>query len=148
MQRLIADNWPGRLWMLLIPLAVPAAVCWYVGPWPWLVSHWFNTVLFAGILVLAWVVGLFAAIIPGWLLLGPLYYSQGLDNGAPYVVGDSVRVLARRQRGRVTRVYAVWAERNQVRLELGEIAMERVGDVFSYVEVCREPHPPNTISGP
>ena len=145
MQRFIADNWPARLWMGVVPFAVPAAVCWFVDPLPWLLNHWLNAVLFAGLLVLAWGVGWFAVIIPGWLLLGPLYYSQGLRNGAPYRVGDYVRVVARRQRGQVARVYEVWAERNQVRLELGEVARERVEDVFSYLEVCRESNPNKSL---
>jgi hypothetical protein len=139
MQRFIADNWPGRLWMALVPLAVPAAVWWLVRPLPWLLDDWLNPVLFAGLLVLAWGVGWFAAIIPGWFLLGPLYYSWGLSNGAPYRVGDTVKVLARRQRGRVARVYEVWAERLQVRLDFGEAAREQVEDVFAYFEVRREP---------
>lgn len=64
---------------------------------------------------------------------------RGLRNGAPYRVGDYVRILARRQRGRVARVYDVWAERDQVRVELGQEASERVEDVFSHFGVCRVP---------
>jgi hypothetical protein len=140
-QRFIAEDWPIRLWMGIVPVAVPAAVCWYLAPLPWLVSHWLNLVVFTGVLLLAWGVGWFAAIIPGWLLLGPLYYTQEWRNGAPYRVGDYVRVLVRRHRGRVVRVYDLWAERHQVRVELGDEERERVTDVFSYVEVCREPNP-------
>jgi hypothetical protein len=135
-QWFIADNWPARLWMGVV--TVPALVCWSAHPLPWVLSHWLNAALFAGLLVLAWAVGWFAALIPAWFLLGPLYYGQGLDNGAPYQVGDYIRVLSRRYRGRVVRVYELWAERQQVRVELGEAARERVEDMFSYFEVCRE----------
>jgi hypothetical protein len=147
-QRFFADNWPLRLWMGIVPFAVPATVCWYVAPLPWLLSHWLNPVVFAGVLLLAWGVGCVAAIIPGLLLLGPLYYIQGLRNGAPYRVGDHVRVLACRHRGRVVRVYDLWKERNQVRVELGDEERERVTDVFSYFEVCRQPNPPNQGAAP
>jgi hypothetical protein len=133
----IADNWPLRLWMGIVPFTVPAVVCWAARPWPWVLDSWLNAALFAGVLALAWLVGWFSAIIFGWLLLGPLYYDQGLSNGAPYRVGDHVQVLCRFQRDKVGRVYEVWAERNQVRVELGEAARERVEDVFSYFEVCR-----------
>ncbi len=137
-RQFIADNGPARLWMGVVPLAVPALVCWLVAPLPWLIDHWLNPVLFAGLLLVAWAVGWFAAIIPGWLVLGPLYHDQGLRNGAPYRVGEYARVLTRRRCcGQVARVYEVWAERCQVRLDLGEAARERVEDVFSYFEVCR-----------
>jgi hypothetical protein len=137
LRQFIADKWPARLWMAVVPFAVPALVAWIVDPLPWVLGHWLNAASFVGLLILAWAVGWFAAIIPGWLLLGPLYYAQGLSNGAPYRAGDHVRVLSRRQRGRVARVYEVWAERNEVRLELGEAARQRVQDVFSYFQVNR-----------
>lgn len=140
MQQFIADNWPARLWMGVVPLAVPALVCWFVAPLNWLLDHWLNVALFAGLLLLAWAVGWFAAIIPGWLVLGPLYHDQGLCNGAPYRVGEDVRVLARRRSGQVAQVSEVWAERCQVRLDLGQVARQRVEDVFSYFEVCRAQH--------
>jgi hypothetical protein len=142
-QRFFADNWPIRLWLAVVPLAAPAAVCWFADPLPWALAHWLNAALFAGLLALAWCAGWFAALVPGWFVLAPLYFSRGLSNGAPYQVGDCVRVLARRQRGRVARVYEVWGERDQVRVELGEEARARFEDVFSYHEVCRETETPN-----
>jgi hypothetical protein len=138
-QRFFADDWPARLWMRVVPLAVPAAVCWWLEPLPWLLDHWPNAVLFVGLLVLAWGVGWYGALIPGWLVLGPLYYSQGLKNGAPFRAGEHVKVLTRRHRGRVAQVCEVWAERDQLRVELGEAARVRFEDVFWPFEVCREP---------
>jgi hypothetical protein len=142
-QRLIAGDWPARLWFGVVPLVVPAGLYWYIGPLPWVLSHWLNAVLFTGLLTLAWCLGWFAAVIPGWLLLGPLYHFQGLRNGAPYRVGENVRVLVGRQRGRVAPVYEVCAERDRVRVDLGREARERAEDVFSYSEVCRTPDTPN-----
>jgi hypothetical protein len=147
-QRLIADSWPARLWMGVVPFAAPAAVLWITNLWAWLQSHGLNMLPLIALLFLAWVVGWFGAIIPGWLLLGPMYHAQGLSNGAPYRVGDLVRVPARRHRNRVARVYEVWAERDQVRLELDDNQRERVKDVFSYFEVCRQPNSPKNALRP
>src|SRR5262245_51759928 len=116
MRYFFADGWPERLWFWIVPLAVPVAVWWVVSPLPWIISHWLNALAFAGVLLLAWAVGVLAAIIPGWLVLGPLYFSQARDNGAPYRVGDHVRVLSRRRRGLVARVSDVWECRAEVRL--------------------------------
>ncbi len=142
MQWFVAHNWPVRLWLGIAPLAAPVAVCWYTRPLPWVLGHWLNTLAFAGLLVVAWVAGWFFAILGGWLILGPVYYAQGLWNGAPYREGEYVRLLVGSHRGCVKRVYEVWDERHQVRVELGEGERARYADVFSYVEVCREPASP------
>jgi len=147
-QWFFAHNWPARLWLAVAPFAVPAAVCWLVRPLPWLLDHWLNAVAFAGTLVLAWLVGWFAANLLGWFVLAPLYYDQALRNGAPFRVGDSVRLLAGPHAGRVVWVYEVWGERGQVRVELGEQARDRVEDVYSDVEVCREAAAPGPARQP
>ncbi len=138
MRQFIADNWPVRLWFWIVPLAAPLAAWWYAAPLPWLLGHWLNVVLFAGILALAWVTGWLAAIIPCWFIFGPIYFGQARDNGAPYRIGDQVRVLVTgRHRGQVARVRDVWECRGQVRLDLGEEAAKRWEDVFSDYEVYR-----------
>jgi hypothetical protein len=70
-------------------------------------------------------------------VLGPVYYSQGLENGAPYSPGDRVYLLTGRHRGRIVPVYEVWDERSAVRVELSDAEREAVTDVFGYIEVCR-----------
>jgi hypothetical protein len=137
-QRFFAQNWPVRLWMGIVPFTMPAVVCWLVRPVPWLLAHWLNIPMFAGILILAWVLGWYVAILVGWFVLGPLYYGQALRNGAPFRVGESVRLLTGPHAGRVVRVYEIWAERNEIRVDLGEQARDRVEDVYAYVQVCRE----------
>ncbi len=83
MRCLIANDWPVWLWMRLVPLSVPIAVCWQTDPLPWLFDCWYHAVLFAGILVLAWTLGWYSAALVGVPILGTVYYSQGLSNGAP-----------------------------------------------------------------
>jgi hypothetical protein len=84
------------------------------------------------------------AAIPLGLLLGaiilwpPLFHIASWVNGAPFRSGDSVYILVGLQRGRLTRVYDVWTERGQVRVELDEKSKNDVTDVFSWNEVCRQ----------
>ena len=53
-------------------------------------------------------------------------------------MGDRVQILAGPHRDRVFRVYEVWDERCQVRVDLDEEAKKEFTDVFSYTQVCRE----------
>jgi cellulose synthase/poly-beta-1,6-N-acetylglucosamine synthase-like glycosyltransferase len=51
-------------------------------------------------------------------------------NGAPFHPGDMVHILKGQHRGRVVRVYDVWGEQGQVRVELGAQEKTDVKDVF------------------
>ena len=61
----------------------------------------------------------------------------GRFNGAPFEGGDVVCILVGPNRDRTVRVYAVWSERGQVRVELGESEKAAITDVFGYWEICR-----------
>ncbi|WP_020476038.1 hypothetical protein [Zavarzinella formosa] len=148
MRQFIANLWPIKIWMGVVPLSVPLAVCWRTSPLIWLFDDWLNPMMFAGVMVLSWAVGWYGAVIAGWPILAPLYHSQGLANGAPYQIGDYVLILTRKHGGRVARVYAIWKERDQVRVDLGEDAKEKCEDVFSYYEILRESNPPDQDAPP
>jgi hypothetical protein len=94
---------------------------------------------FGGIvlIVMGAALGILLCIFPGCFVFGPLMRSAAERNGAPFSVGDRVLVLRGRHRGRVLRIYEVWRECGQVRIELGEREHAAVTDVFSDVEVCR-----------
>lgn len=49
-------------------------------------------------------------VFPGAMLLGLLLCWIERRNGAPFREGDEVVILSRRDPGRVTRIYAIWAE--------------------------------------
>ena len=83
--------------------------------------------------------GFFLALFPGCFVLGPLMHWAAERNGAPYSVGDEVLILRGKHRGQVRRVYEVWRERGQVRVQLGESERAAVTDVFWELEVCRIP---------
>lgn len=57
-------------------------------------TNWDNIFPFAAVVVLSFLSGWFASIIPGWFIFGPLLYSQGIANGGPFVPGDTVRIIA------------------------------------------------------
>ena len=89
--------------------------------------------------VMATIVALPLGCILGALLFGPfIFYIGSKLNGSPFREGDVVRILVAPHRDRVTRVYTMWRERNQVRVDLGEVAQKDVTDVFGYNEICRE----------
>jgi len=114
------------------------------------IATW-GTALLLGILTvwfywsfsLSGVIAVFAALLFGWILGGvilwPLLFAIGNKlNGAPFRKGDLVRILVGQHRDNIARVYDVWTSRNQVRVELGEEAEQKMKDIFSFTEVCRE----------
>jgi hypothetical protein len=83
-----------------------------------------------------------------WKILAPL---AARVQGWPFQVGDEVCVLSGKDINRITRIYEIWNERGQVRLELGDEAKIAVEDVFCIVAVCRmktqnKPAHPTAIS--
>jgi hypothetical protein len=99
--------------------------------------------VFAGWPFIIWFVLAIAAAIPLGFVLGAIFSPfvcmiGEMVNGAPFEPGDTVRILLGRHKDGVARVYEVWYERHQVRMELGPQEQHRVTDVFSWNEVCRE----------
>lgn len=139
-QRVFADLWPTRIVVAGGTAGTVAWCAWTLAavlePTAWSIA-WFSLMV-----VLSGVLGLLGSFLAAVLFLPPLYHARALLNGAPYAVGERVRILCGAHRGRVARVSEVWAERHEVRVELGAKEREAVEDVFSYVEVCREPPPP------
>jgi hypothetical protein len=66
-----------------------------------------------------------------------LYYIITRINGSPFHKGDTVQILIGEYKGQVVNVYEEWKDRKDVRVDLGEIAMKDVKDVFSFNEICR-----------
>jgi hypothetical protein len=89
--------------------------------------------------VVATIVALPLGSILGALFFGPFIFAIASKlNGSPFHEGDVVRILTGPHRDRVTRIYEMWRERNQARVDLGEAAQKDVTDVFGYTEICRE----------
>jgi hypothetical protein len=89
------------------------------------------------VVVLSFLIGWFASVIPGWFVFGPLLYSLGIENGGPFVPGDTVRIIAGKHRDTVTRVDGK-GQNDTIRVELGKTEREHYTDYFSAHELVRE----------
>ena len=135
-QYLIATEWLPQAWKWSWALAA-AATTWVIteasrGAWgdPWLAAR------FVGVLGLSAMLGWFASLVPAWLVFGPLLHSQGLANGAPFMPGDEVWILAGKHRGRLTRVYSAW-QHDTVRVDLGDEEKAAYTDIFAPYHLLR-----------
>lgn len=138
MQYIVAEGWLHRIWFTGIPLLCTLAAIGMLKPTPELLSDWRNLFNIAVIVLAVPIIGYFSALLIGFFILGPILYSRGLKNGAPFHKGDLVRILVSPHRDRLVRVYEVWESRDQVRVELGAKEEEEVKDVFSFTQICKE----------
>ena len=102
---------------------------------------WQFALLFIISIVIAPVLAFFLSLPCASVFLGPIYQLRARLNGAPFHVGDRVRILVGPKRDRVVQIYDVWTERSQVRVRLEAQAMRDVSDVFSFTQICRESAP-------
>lgn len=72
----------------------------------------------------------------GWLVLGPIFHSQGIHNGGPFQPGDRVLILGGPHKGQSALVYGTW-QHEQVRVDLGPEAKASYKDVFAPHELLR-----------
>ncbi|HVE16252.1 MAG TPA: hypothetical protein VNB29_05920 [Chthoniobacterales bacterium] len=99
----------------------------------------FRTILAAALVAAAgYLIG--AAFI--WMFLGPI---AARIQGWPFAIEDRVYILSGPHKGTITRIYEIWLERGQVRVDLGADAKEKVKDVLSAVTVFKIP---DTSSAP
>jgi len=140
LQYFFAHNWPMKIYFgtaSTFGLFIGVGVC--KSNWSEL-NHWYD-IIFVCVLpiIVSPVLFFFLSIFPcGYFVLAPLYYLGAKLNGAPFQIGDRVRILIGPHRNQIVKIYAVWTERNQVRVELGDLPKEKVKDVFSFTQVCRE----------
>ena len=123
--------------LVAVPLAITFAVLRECTPSLSVLASPTHWLYLAGIFVLTLPCGFLVAILFGWFVLGPYYMIRAKINGAPFEVGDRVRILAGPHRDRIATVYEVWESREQVRVELGEAAKVAVTDLFSEIAVCQ-----------
>lgn len=84
--------------------------------------------------VLTFALGMVLGAFPGWMIFGNI---ARFLQGAPFAIGDTLCILKGKHKGKIYRVYEVWPERRQVRLDLGASERERTEDVFNDWEVCK-----------
>jgi hypothetical protein len=132
-----AQKWPIRVWTagaMLISALAAAGAC---DPGMGTLTDWITLRSMAWAVVIALLLGWFSSILIGWLVLGPIYFRRALKNGAPFEVGDRVRILAGPYRDRICRVYALW-QGCAVRVDLGEWEQRKLRDIFSPTQLLRE----------
>ena len=97
-----------------------------------------DLIWFVATLVLFPLMCFFGSFLVAPMLFFSLYEYGARLNGAPFSVGDRVRILVGPHRDRVVEIYELWDERLQVRVNLDPESKDKVKDVFSYNEICRE----------
>ena len=113
LQFFFAQDWPLRIWLILIPTCCAVASLYYCGWPPGMGLLWLLVIA-----ALALAAGFFLAILVGLFVLGPIYCDRAVKNGAPFRVGDRVLILAGSHRGQVSKVYSAW-QGDSIRVELG-----------------------------
>jgi hypothetical protein len=140
-----ADNWPQRLWGCAA-VALSIVGWWHAGGWVALLNGT-NWLLAIVALVVFAALGLIAGLVVFVPIGIPLYHERMLKNGGPFQPGDTVQILSRSHRGRVSRVYAEW-QGGTVRVELGDQAKETFKDIFHHSELLRvQDDPPQASAG-
>jgi hypothetical protein len=147
-QYFFASNWPLRVLSMLLFFGAPLRFTYVVGT---ILAHVYeplsdisNLFRLVFFLIVAFLFSFLLVIVAGsclagivWPLLRPLYDARCVKNGAPFHVGDQVRILAGRYKGRVARVYSPWKD-DSVRVELGEKEKEKFHDIFSSIQLIKE----------
>jgi hypothetical protein len=128
-RQLIADGWPTRI---LFSAAFAAAI-WFLfaatSLHPRHLSDWRLVVGFVALSGAVILIALLTALILSALFLLPVYRHQARLNGAPFKVGDSVRVLSGRAKGSTAQIYSTW-QGGTFRVDLGAAAKEHFADIF------------------
>ena len=146
-QYFFAINWPLRVVFLILLVGVPLC-CAYVIARPLVhvyapLSEIWNLLRLVFYVIVALLLSFLSALVAVsfligilWPLIEPFYKSRCAKNGAPFHVGDHVRILAGRHKDRVVKVYSTWRD-DSVRVELGEKEKEKFKDIFSFIELLK-----------
>lgn len=137
LQIFFAQNWPIRAWLTITPVIVVVLAVNACEPSLALCQSWQAVGFYLIVLIISPLLGYFGAVLAGVFIFGPMYYSRGLLNGAPFKEGDVVQILAGPHRGSVTTVYSCW-QGDSVRVRLGPKEEEEFKDVFQPTQLLRE----------
>ena len=115
----------GAVVLLLLALHDEGILVANLGVWVWIILASIPAGLIGLILGTIFIWGVFlarvAARIQGW----------------PFKAGDEVVILTGKHKNTQAKIYEIWGERGQVRVDLGDNLKQAVKDVFCAVEVCR-----------
>lgn len=128
-QYLFAQQWPSQVVLLGGPILFAAGVVRSINPTSNDLKDWSSFTWLLATILISLSLGWFFALIAGGCTLGPFYEYRGNKNGAPFEIGDRVRILAGPHRDRIALVYALW-QHGSVRLEIGDNEREELNDIF------------------
>jgi hypothetical protein len=130
-------NRHGKLIWWAVVAGVPIGYLGLLTKTPWL--WWLGIVLALPLFVVVLPICLFLlTAMVTWPFWYPFYWLIITINGVPFEQGDMVKILWGRHRGKVVRVYDIWNQRDEVRVELGEKEKEDYTDVFSFISVKKQ----------
>jgi hypothetical protein len=130
-----AHNWPLKIWFVVFisaAMAIAGHDLFNAGVWKNIYTGIFSVCL----ILLAGVVGFFVSCIFAFFLI-PLYSLAAKLNGAPFHENDEVQILIGPHKGKIKKIYEIWSERKQVRVNLGEEEKNAVSDVFHFTEIFK-----------
>jgi hypothetical protein len=137
-QYISARDWPLKVYFSLwatFGVVVALTLC---QPTLTLFSDWKYFLLFAVSVLLAPALFFFLSLLFAVIFVVPFYRIADRINGAPFRIGDHVRILSGPHQGRLVKIYELWESRQQIRVDLDPNARKEVTDIFSYIEVCRD----------
>src|SRR5437016_2638134 len=135
-RQLVANDWPAKLWFS----AALGAAIWFLlsarSLRPQNLRDWRLIIGFVSLSCAVVLTALLIALILSAMVLQPLYRHQARLNGAPFKVGDFVRVLSGSAKGCNARIYSM-CQGETFRVDLGKDAKERFADIFAPYQVER-----------
>jgi hypothetical protein len=134
---ILVGDWPWVLYGSLSSILGVVTVIWATEPARDAFSNWTFWLCFGVAMLIAPVFIFFCGLPLGFIIFGPLFYLADKIAGAPFQVGDRVRILVGPHRDRIVEVYDVWQSRRQIRVWLDSEAEKNVTDVFGNSQVRR-----------
>jgi len=135
-QRFFASQWLLRLWFGAIVISATVTALRLAGFRVGMLTDWKLAGLYLVITILAGLLGFMLAIFPGTLILGPLFHARALRNGAPFKIGDTVKIIGGCHDGRITKVYSMW-QGDTMRLDIGDAPKAVYQDIFSPTQLIK-----------
>jgi hypothetical protein len=137
MQYFFAKSWPVTISFIGFIFFVVYLIVRACGPSALLLADWRYLLWFIGVILLTLPLSLLLSLILLGLVIGPLYHHRGLKNGAPFYVGDRVRILSGRHLDKISRIYSTW-QRGTFRVEIGQKEKDEFKDIFGPSDLFRE----------
>ncbi len=137
-QRLVARNLPGTLLLWTGTIAISGCLALALLPFLLFEPGAWSILRFAFMLIVAVPLAFLVSLVAASIVIPPMYHWRGRLNGAPYAVGDHVRILAGSYLGRVVRVLHPRPESDAVIVVLGEQDGEPITEYLGTFQVCRE----------